>query len=64
MVEVKRSEPRKTLQLRTQTPDDLMISFDVFAEVDRISDIAVSPSLKKIRQPMVSDIGIDCEVAT
>jgi len=56
-VGVKRSDPRTAQQPRTQAPDDLIGSLP---EVDRIPEFE---SLRKITQPLVSDIRIDSEVA-
>src|SRR5215469_18404702 len=56
-VGVKRSDPRSAQQPRTQVSDDLIGSLP---KVDRIPEFE---SLRKITQPLVSDIRIDSEVA-
>jgi hypothetical protein len=54
---VKRSDPRSAQQPRTPAPDDLMGS------LPKVDDTGAIESLRKITQPLVSDIRIDSAVA-
>ena len=56
-VGVKRSDPRSAQQPRTPAPDDLMGS------LPKVDNTGAIESLRKITQPLVSDIRIDSAVA-